>query len=92
MKPRHAAALVLVIWYLLILTDPEKPYWQGWSPVRVFQSEGDCKRVSYGLAEWGWNHSAVDRPGLYDQRERYTFPAWQLENAFCVKAQDIDSK
>ena len=83
MKTRHAAALALVGWYLMVLTDPDKPYWKGWTAVRSFQSESECKTVAYTLAEWGWNHSAVYRVRpFYDEHQ--TFPPWQSENAYCT--------
>lgn len=52
MKPRHAAALVLVGWYLMLppigandSPDPSLPLPQGWSIYRSFDTASECENA-----------------------------------------------
>jgi hypothetical protein len=90
MKPRHAAALALIGWYLMVLSHPEKPYWEGWTAVAPFESESVCQHVVAALQSEGFHSSAIYRVQPFADGSHKAFAAWQLENAMCMKASQLD--
>ncbi len=68
MKPRHAAALALVGWYLMLppitgVIDPDSPrhHYPGWTMIAEFKSEDDCNIAQSKLLAQAIRHS-LDYP------------------------------
>jgi hypothetical protein len=68
MKPRHAAALALVGWYLMLppvtgVIDPDSPrhHFPGWKMIEEFKSEDDCNVAQSKLLAQAIRHS-LDYP------------------------------
>src|SRR5208283_413739 len=61
MKPRHAAALALVGWYLMVPPPPLPPNatpdlstpLSGWKIIGFFNGEGDCERIRSSVIQTG---------------------------------------
>jgi hypothetical protein len=90
MKPRHRAAFALVVWYLTVLSHPEKPGWEGWTAVAPFESERVCENVVAALQSEGFHSSAIYRVQPFADGSHKRFAAWQLENAMCMDASQLD--
>jgi hypothetical protein len=70
MKPRHAAALALVGWYLMlppatrsgvIVSDSPRHHYPGWTMKAEFKSQDDCNNAQRALLGKAMRHS-LDLP------------------------------
>jgi hypothetical protein len=97
MKPRHAAALALVAWYLIAppprtedgtVYDPKAPL-SEWQMIGKFDTIEDCR--TYPGREPEIMHGFyVDHPELPPSAELNDKAAWNhlMEHAQCVKTDD----
>jgi hypothetical protein len=78
MKPRHAAALALVGWYLMVpALRPLETHSEKWTVIATFADYRSCESAVAELQIEGWKSSAVltvPAPSLL---------AWQKQNADC---------
>ncbi len=84
MKLRHAAALALVGWYLMVPYQGKGPHFGNWAVVATFETRGACETASANLRADAYGSSAVDHP---DSERPYgkdrAIEIWQKENATC---------
>jgi hypothetical protein len=84
MTLRHAAALALVGWYLMVPFAGKGPYFGGWTIRATFENQGECEAAAAKLRADGYGSSAVDQ---YDPRDPNgtdkASQTWQKVNATC---------
>jgi hypothetical protein len=88
MKPRHAAALALVGWYLIVPYEGGKyPHFGNWAVVATFASRQSCEKVAADLRADAYGSSAVDQSELSDAKDPYgekrSLKIGQNQNATC---------
>jgi hypothetical protein len=77
MNSRHAAALALVGWYLMVPSKEHKPpYWNTIG--ESFERQKDCEKAAARIQQEAYGRSAVDTDPNQD-----VFKLWQLENIGC---------
>ena len=93
MNFRHAAALALVGWYLMVPYDGTSPNFGGWTIRATFEKRTDCESAAAKLRADGYGSSAVDRIGPSDSKdEDRASQIWQEENAKCLASHDPHPK
>ncbi len=86
MKPRHAAALALVGWYLIVPSKEEKPpYWNAIG--ESFESEKNCEKAAARIQQEAYGRSAIDTDPNQD-----VFKLWQLQNIECSDDPQVTGK
>jgi len=86
MKPRHAAALALVVWYLMVPREQfgsERPQTPPWTVIALFKDQSDCQREANQMRASAYGTSGIDHDRADDNDYYRTF---QAENATCVEA------
>ena len=93
MNFRHAAALALVGWYLMVPYEGTGPNFGGWTIRATFEKRTDCESAAAKLRADGYGSSAVDRVGPSDSKdEDRASQIWQEENAKCLAYDDPHPK
>ena len=86
MKPRHAAALALVGWYLMVPREQfgsERHPTPPWTVIAVLKDQSDCQRQANQMRASAYGTSGIDHDRADDNAYYRMF---QAENAICVEA------
>ena len=83
MNLRHALALALVGWYLMVPYEGGKgPHFGDWTVIATFAGYQSCQRAASDLRSDAYGSSAIDRSDRSSGKDR-ALEIWQKENATC---------